>query len=93
MKIFFWSRFLPTLSPRKGEWRMPAAMKVTQEPDFGPRPVREHGSLILACIVYWQAREISRVLTQWDPVANGVDTSLLEHVSPIEWNKGTLLRL
>jgi hypothetical protein len=41
---------------------MPAAMKVTQEPDFGPRPVREHGSLILACIVYWQAREISRVL-------------------------------
>ena len=22
-----------------------------------------------------------------DPVANGVDTSLLEHVSPIEWDK------
>jgi Tn3 transposase DDE domain len=42
-------------------------------------------NLILACIVYWQAREISRVLSQCDPVANAVDTSLLEHVSPIEW--------
>ena len=42
-------------------------------------------TLILACIVYWQAREISRVLSQRDPVADGVDLSLLEHVSPIEW--------
>jgi hypothetical protein len=47
-------------------------------------------NLILACIVYWQAREISRVLSQCDPVANGVDTSLLEHVSPIEWNNVVL---
>ena len=39
-------------------------------------------NLILACIVYWQAREISRVLSQCDPLANGVDTSLLQHVSP-----------
>ena len=42
------------------------------------------------CIVYWQAREISRVLSQCDPVANGVDTSLLEHVSPIEWDNVVL---
>ena len=47
-------------------------------------------ALILACIVYWQAREISRVLSQCDPVANGVDTSLLEHVSPIEWDNVVL---
>jgi TnpA family transposase len=47
-------------------------------------------NLILACIVYWQAREISRVLSQCDPVANGVDTSLLEHVSPIEWDNVVL---
>ena len=39
-------------------------------------------NLILACIVYWQAREIARVLSQCDPLANGVDTSLLQHVSP-----------
>ena len=43
-------------------------------------------NLILACIVYWQGREISRVLSQCDPVANGIDLSLLEHVSPIEWD-------
>ena len=47
-------------------------------------------NLILACIVYWQGREISRVLNQCDPVANGVDTSLLEHISPIEWDNVVL---
>ena len=47
-------------------------------------------NLILACIVYWQAREISRVLNQCDPLANGVDTSLLQHVSPIEWDNVVL---
>jgi chloride channel protein, CIC family len=32
---------------------MPAAMKVTQEPDFGPRPEREHGSqLVLALLAF-----------------------------------------
>jgi hypothetical protein len=46
--------------------------------------------LILACIVYWQAPEISRVLSQCDPVAIGVDTSLLEHISPIEWDNVVL---
>jgi TnpA family transposase len=43
-------------------------------------------NLILACIVYWQACEISRVLSECDPIANGIDLSLLEHVSPIEWD-------
>lgn len=47
-------------------------------------------TLILACIVYWQAREISRVLTQCDPIANGVDLSMLKHVSPIEWDNVVL---
>ena len=47
-------------------------------------------TLILACIVYWQTREISRVLSQCDPVADGVDLSLLEHVSPIEWDNVVL---
>jgi hypothetical protein len=32
----------------------------------------------------------TRVLSQCDPVANGVDTSLLEHVSPIEWDNVVL---
>ncbi|MGO9062918.1 MAG: transposase [Candidatus Binataceae bacterium] len=47
-------------------------------------------TLILACIVYWQAREISRVLSLCDPFGNGVDLSLLEHVSPIEWDNVVL---
>jgi hypothetical protein len=34
-------------------------------------------NLILACIVYWQASEISRVLSQCDPATNGIDLSLL----------------
>jgi hypothetical protein len=47
-------------------------------------------NLILACIVYWQRREISRVLSQCDPLANGIDLSLLEHVSPVEWDNVVL---
>ena len=47
-------------------------------------------TLILACIVYWQAREISRVLRHCDPIDNEVDLSLLEHVSPIEWDNVVL---
>jgi hypothetical protein len=42
-------------------------------------------NLILACIVYWQASEIRRVLSQSDLSANGIDLSLLEHTGPIEW--------
>src|SRR6266481_6410261 len=47
-------------------------------------------NLILACIVYWQACEISRVLSECDPIANGIDLSLLEHVSHIEWDNVVL---
>ena len=43
-------------------------------------------TLILACIIYWQAKEISRVLQSYDLKENNVDGSLLEHVSPIEWD-------
>ena len=40
--------------------------------------------------MYWQAREISGVLSQCDPAGNGIDLSLLEHVSPIEWDNVVL---
>ena len=39
-------------------------------------------TLIRACIVYWQAREISRVAAAPD---FPFDPDLLRHVSPIEW--------
>ncbi len=44
----------------------------------------------IACIVYRQAREISPVLSECDPPPNGIDLSLLEHVSPIEWDNVVL---
>jgi TnpA family transposase len=42
-------------------------------------------TLIMACIIYWQAKEINRVLLEGEPEAVGVDLSLLEHISPIGW--------
>ena len=45
-------------------------------------------TLILACVIYWQAKEISRVV-RWQQHKEGeekIDVTLLEHVSPIEWD-------
>jgi len=42
-------------------------------------------TLILACIVYWQAKEINRVILEGKPESHGIDLSLLEHISPISW--------
>ena len=44
-------------------------------------------TLILACIVYWQAREISRMAAAAD---FPFDPDLLRHVSPIEWKNVVL---
>ena len=43
-------------------------------------------TLIVACIIYWQAKDMSRVIRRADPEGHGVELSLLQHVSPIEWN-------
>jgi TnpA family transposase len=43
-------------------------------------------TLILACVIYWQAKEISRVVRWCKPENDAVDVALLEHVSPIEWD-------
>jgi TnpA family transposase len=50
-------------------------------------------ALIVACIVYWQAKEIARDVNDCDPEGNGIDVSLREHVSPIEWNNVVLYGL
>ena len=42
-------------------------------------------TIIMACIIYWQAKEISRVIQECDPEAANIDLSLLEHISPIGW--------
>ncbi len=42
-------------------------------------------TLLVACVIYWQAKEISRVVQMGVPEGEGIDLRLLEHVSPIEW--------
>jgi hypothetical protein len=39
----------------------------------------------MACIIYWQSKEINRVILECDPDGAGVDLALLEHISPIGW--------
>jgi TnpA family transposase len=43
-------------------------------------------TLILASIIYWQAKEINRVVVECDPEGAGVDLSLIQHISPITWD-------
>jgi TnpA family transposase len=43
-------------------------------------------TLILACVIYWQAKEISRVVRWCQPEDEKLDITPLEHVSPIEWD-------
>ena len=46
--------------------------------------------LIVASIIYWQAKEVSRVINTSDPDSHGIDTSLLPHISPIGWDNVVL---
>jgi len=56
------------------------------------RDLQEHRNssncltLIMACIIYWQAKEINRILQTCDPEGAGIDISLVEHISPIGWD-------
>lgn len=43
-------------------------------------------TLILASIIYWQAKEINRIAVECDPEGAGIDLTLLQHVSPITWD-------
>jgi hypothetical protein len=43
-------------------------------------------TLILACLIYWHAKENSRVVRWCPPEDEKTDVALLEHVSPIEWD-------
>ena len=44
---------------------------------------------ILAAVVYWQIREIERVLSDIDP-EDDVPVDLLAHISPISWDNVVL---
>jgi TnpA family transposase len=43
-------------------------------------------TLIMAAIIYWQAKEISRIAKDYNPEEAGIDLSQLAHISPIEWS-------
>ena len=47
-------------------------------------------ALILACIIYWQAKQITRTLRSGAIAEEGIDATLLQHVSPIEWDNAIL---
>lgn len=44
-------------------------------------------TIIVACIIYWQGRELSRIVRRMlKDDQNELDVALLAHVSPIEWD-------
>ena len=43
-------------------------------------------TLILACIIYWQAKQITQTVRSGAVAEEGIDATLLQHVSPIEWD-------
>lgn len=43
-------------------------------------------TLIMACIIYWQSKEIMRVIKECHPELAGIDLRMLEHISPAEWD-------
>ena len=40
----------------------------------------------MAAIIYWQAKEISRIIKEHNPEETGIDIMLLAHISPIAWS-------
>ena len=40
----------------------------------------------MACIIYWQAKEINRVIQDYTPDDDSIDISLIQHISPISWD-------
>ena len=43
-------------------------------------------TLILACIIYWQAKQITQTVRSGAGAEEGIDATLLQHVSPIAWD-------
>ena len=42
-------------------------------------------TLVIACIIYWQAKEINRVIQGFAPEEEGIDISLIQYISPVSW--------
>jgi hypothetical protein len=47
---------------------------------------------LIACVIYWQAKEISRVIQMDISEGEDINLTLAEHVSRIEWEEYHPLR-
>jgi TnpA family transposase len=59
--------------------------KITARDDRTQNLVCSCLTMIMACIVYWQAKELMRVISEHDPEKEGHSLKLLEHISPLGW--------
>jgi hypothetical protein len=39
----------------------------------------------MSCIIYWQSKEITRVIKECNPELENINLAMIEHISPIEW--------
>lgn len=60
--------------------------RITKRDHLEQRNAASCLTLILAAIIYWQAKEMERVLAQDGAEQAGLDRALLEHISPITWD-------
>ena len=47
-------------------------------------------TMIMACVIYWQAKELDRLVDSAEFVSMGFDSSLVKHVSPVGWDNVVL---
>ncbi len=59
--------------------------KITARDDKSQNLVCSCLTLIMACIVYWQAKELTRVMKEHNPEEAGFNLELLAHISPVGW--------
>ena len=93
----FGKRFCPRIRGLHRQW----IYRIDPDKDYGPldpvdplqmgrerwlAPRIEILLLILAAIIYWQIREIDRVLSEAGSDADDLNFELLSHISPIGWD-------
>ena len=44
----------------------------------------------MAYFIYWQAKELNRIILESEPVKAGVDLDLLGHIKPLGWENEVL---
>jgi TnpA family transposase len=47
-------------------------------------------TLILACVIYWQAKELDQLVSSVEFKERGFDPDLIQHISPVSWDNVVL---